>query len=266
MWPDIVAWHRTAQLGYKFKTNCTLTIEVYSCEKFKIGNVVNNLVKDLRKISVVTETCYQKYVWNFCKFVNRTWCKEVYVFIKCQNKNFSNWCREYSVQLCLHLNHFRARIYRNRSTEYLPVSVISRDGNFQNFRDEIWKGITSFGWFKTSDVVLFIQVYRPPSNVPFTSECIMLLNWRNDSIYSAVTAESLMRADQCPIWISNYFQRLLWDSRYRVFGKALPCSSEHMKHSCLQLWVTTACICRGDCYCCYVMWHFVGTAMSHFEC
>jgi hypothetical protein len=78
--------------------------------------------------------------------------------------------------LCLHTDYLTAKIYRDRSGAVLPVSVIAKDDACQKFRIDILKGITYiFILYKTSDLVPFILVYRPPSNDPFTNEGIMLL-------------------------------------------------------------------------------------------
>jgi hypothetical protein len=54
-----------------------------------------------------------------------------------------------NIQWNLHAyNNLRATIYRDRSGEGLPVSVIAKNDSCKKFRVEILKGITLFSLYK----------------------------------------------------------------------------------------------------------------------
>ena len=87
--------------------------------------------------------------------MNETLYKEKDVFVNCKYEllRLKSWIFS---ELCLHTNHLRAEICREKSGEDLPVNVTAKDESCQKYRVEILKGITLFSFYKMSDLVLFI--------------------------------------------------------------------------------------------------------------
>jgi hypothetical protein len=71
--------------------------------------------------------------------------KRVFVNYKYELLRLKSWIFS---ELCLHTNHLRAEIYRERSGEYLPVSVMAKDESCKKYRFEILKGIKMFSFYK----------------------------------------------------------------------------------------------------------------------